>query len=105
MRPDRLSNYPYVLVRVRCALCDRAGQYRLARLAAKWGSELTLDELLDRLSSTCPYPRPSLLRKARKYQPKCGIYLIDLERDPPLPPDRPGRRQFVAIAGGREKLK
>lgn len=105
MRPDRLSNYPYVLVRVRCVLCDRAGQYRLARLAAKWGSELGLEELLDRLSSTCPYPRPTQLQKLRKYQPACGIYLIDLERDPPLPPDLPGQRQLVAIQGGKAGSK
>jgi hypothetical protein len=29
----RLVDFPYVLVRLRCDVCKRAGAYRLARLA------------------------------------------------------------------------
>jgi hypothetical protein len=32
--------HPYVLVRLRCDTCKRAGSYRLARLAVKYGAEI-----------------------------------------------------------------
>ena len=51
MRLHRLADFPYVLVRLRCDTCKRAGAYRLARLAAKFGSEILLDDLLIRLSA------------------------------------------------------
>jgi hypothetical protein len=47
----RLVDFPYVLVRLRCDSCKRAGAYRLARLAVKFGSEILLDDLLLRLST------------------------------------------------------
>ena len=37
---ERLSEFPWVVVRVGCGLCNRKGEYRLARLAAKYGSEI-----------------------------------------------------------------
>jgi hypothetical protein len=43
----RLVDFPYVLVRLRCDACKRAGSYRLARLAVKYGAEILLDDLLD----------------------------------------------------------
>jgi hypothetical protein len=52
---DRLAFFPYVLVRIRCAHCSRRGAYLLARLAAKYGPEITLDELLVRLTADCQY--------------------------------------------------
>jgi len=85
----RLIDYPYVLVRVSCRFCRRRGQYRLARIAAKWGAEISLEEVLDRIAYGCPWPRPSQVRKQRKHQGFCGIMLIDLERSPPRPPDMP----------------
>jgi hypothetical protein len=51
----RLVDYPWVLVRVRCDVCKRAGAYRLARLAVKFGAEILLDDLIVRLSSDCPW--------------------------------------------------
>ena len=51
----RLVDFQYVLVRLRCDVCKRAGAYRLARLAAKFGSENLLDDLLVRLSADCPW--------------------------------------------------
>jgi hypothetical protein len=41
----RLVHFPYVLVRLRCDACKRAGSYRLARLAVKYGAEILLDDL------------------------------------------------------------
>jgi hypothetical protein len=49
---DRLVFYPFVAVRIAGRVCTRSGSYRLARLAAKYGPEITLRELTDRLSST-----------------------------------------------------
>ena len=50
-RMRRLVDYPFVLVRLRCDACHRAGAFRLARLAVKYGAEILLDDLLVRLSS------------------------------------------------------
>ena len=50
---DRLALYPYVVVRIRCRVCSRNGAYRLARLAAKFGPEIGLRDLLDRFSYDC----------------------------------------------------
>jgi hypothetical protein len=50
----RLVDFPYVLVRLRCDVCKRAGAYRLARLAVKYGAEILLDDLIVRLSADCP---------------------------------------------------
>jgi hypothetical protein len=55
MRVRRLVDFPYVLVRLRCDACKRAGSYRLARLAVKFGAEILLDDLLVRLSADCPW--------------------------------------------------
>ena len=46
---DRLFSYPYVVVRVSCANCQRAGRGRLARLAEKHGADIPLEQLLARL--------------------------------------------------------
>jgi len=52
--PDaRLVAFPYVVVRLGCELCKRQGRYRLARLAAKFGAEIQLADLLDRLTADC----------------------------------------------------
>jgi hypothetical protein len=37
----RLVSFPYVMVRLRCDVCKRAGNYRLARLAAMRGPKAT----------------------------------------------------------------
>jgi hypothetical protein len=90
MRLHRLTDFPYVLVRLRCDTCKRAGAYRLARLAAKFGSEILLDDLLIQLSADCPWrdePRGS-----------CGARFADLP--PRRPPDMP-RLQMRVIHGGK----
>src|ERR1700731_3322386 len=88
-----LVDFPYVLVRLRCDLCNRAGAYRLARLAGKFGSEILLDDLLLRLSADCP----------RRDDPRgsgCGAYFADLP--PRRPPDMPVRKRLRVIGGGKE---
>jgi len=47
---DRLAFYPFVVVRIACRVCTRSGSYRLARLAAKYGPEISLRDLTERFS-------------------------------------------------------
>jgi hypothetical protein len=86
----RLVDYPYVLVRLRCDVCHRAGAYRLARLAGKFGAEILLDDLLARLSADCPW----------REEPRgtCGARFSDLP--PQRPPDLPVRKLRM-LEGGR----
>ena len=84
----RLSAYPYVVVRLACDLCGRTGSYRLARLAAKYGAEIALDELIDLLAADCT------ARRSRREIPKwqwrdgCAARFVDVEGPQP-PPDVP----------------
>ena len=82
----RLSQYPYVEVRVSCRLCPRRGRYRLARLAERFGAEADLEHVLAVLSSGCRYQVPE--RRVRKYEMRCGVGLPDLDYGN-LPPDVP----------------
>ena len=50
---ERLAFYPFVVVRIACRVCSRNGAYRLARLAAKFGPEIGLRDLLERFSYDC----------------------------------------------------
>lgn len=86
----RLVDFPYVLVRLRCDVCKRAGAYRLARLAAKFGSEILLDDLLVRPSADCPW--------RDDVRGGCGARFSDLP--PRRPPDMP-RARLQVIKGGK----
>jgi hypothetical protein len=98
---DRLSDFPYVIVRVGCDLCSRKGEYRLARLAAKYGSEISLNDLIDLIAHDCPWRRHPKDRQAGKYDPACGAYFLDLSR-PTRPPDLPSsKRKLQVIRGGK----
>ncbi len=83
-----LHQYPWVVVRFRCDLCKRQGQYRLARLAAKFGSEIPMDTLLDHIAFDCPWRPGPKERLPGKYEVKCRAFFPDLVRPPPpdLPP-------------------
>lgn len=97
---DQLSSYPFVVVRLGCSQCKRSGAYRLARLAAKYGAEIPLDELLDRLARDCPWRREQGERQPGKYDVKCRARFIDL--DQPRPPNLPpGLTGLTVIRGGR----
>ena len=91
LRPKRLVDYPWVVVRIECVLCPRKGCYRLARLAARYGPEQSLDGLLADIAHDCPWWRTN----PRKYEPRCGARFVDLERNlpPPDDPDAPLHRQ------------
>ena len=57
----------------------------LARLAAKFGPEITLRDLTDRFSYDCMWRAEA---RSKKGKSACGVYLPDLEhkRPPDLPP-------------------
>ena len=46
----KVSTYPYVVVRIRCDSCNRAGSYRLARVAAAFGADADMADVLTKLS-------------------------------------------------------
>jgi len=72
---DRLALYPFVVVRIRCHVCSRRGSYRLARLAAKFGPEISLRDLTDRFSYDCPW-RAEAPSPKRASQPAASISRI-----------------------------
>src|SRR5580692_8446390 len=53
-REECLAHYPFVIVRIACRVCARRGPYRLARLAAKFGPEISLRDLMDRFLLRLP---------------------------------------------------
>lgn len=93
-RDSLLSDYPFVRVRLACSVCPRRGSYRLARLAAKFGAEITILDLVDRLSTDCP---------ARGVRNRggviCGAHLVDLG-GPTLPPDLPPAMMKLRVVRG-----
>jgi hypothetical protein len=94
-----LAFYPFVVVRIACRHCSRSGSYRLARLAAKLGPEMTLDEVLRRFSYDCLWRDESRAKKALKAQ-ACGVYFPDLQQ--PRPPDMPpGMMKLRVVQGGK----
>ena len=82
---DCLAHYPFVVVRIACRVCPRKGSYRLARLAAKYGPEISLRDLAERFSYDCMWRAEA---RSKKGKSACGVYLPDLEdkRPPDLPP-------------------
>jgi hypothetical protein len=93
----RLSSYPYVVVRVACTKCSRAGSYRLARLADRYGAEAQMNSVLTMLSADC-----KLAERNRPGIDRCGAYFLDLTDDGPRrPPDEflPRKRPFLKIVG------
>jgi hypothetical protein len=80
---DCLAFYPFVIVRIACRVCSRRGC--LARLAAKFGPEITIRDLMDRFSYDCLWRAEASSKRGNS---ACGAYLPDLEQ--PRPPDAPG---------------
>jgi hypothetical protein len=78
-------------VRVDCDVCERSGTYRLARLAARYGSEILLDDVLARISADCALAG----RSARQWL-RSAIF-----RPPRRPPDMPAPA-IRAVAGGKK---
>lgn len=100
---DRLSGFPWVVVRIGCDLCKRSGAYRLARLAAKYGAEAPLASVLLTLSADCPWHDGPDARKKRG-EPGCQARFLDLgpvQPPPDLPPSLGGLR---LIEGGKTEV-
>ena len=83
--PYKLSNYPYVVVRISCRTCKRRGQYRLVNLAVKYGADASLDDVIDKLTDRCPYRND----RSSKHN-RCLPRFIDLMnmKEPDMPPRR-----------------
>ena len=101
---ERLSDFPWVIVRIDCPLCPhRKGQYRLARLAEKFGADIRLCDLLDRIALDCPMKSLPWERPPGQYDPKCKARFTDLEATSRPPPDIPPMmRKLMVILGGKE---
>ena len=80
-------------------MCPRRGTYRLARLAARYGPEQSLEGLLADVAHDCPWWRTN----PRKYDPRCGARFEDLERNLP-PQDDPSSPVFRQRQPGREDV-
>jgi hypothetical protein len=61
-----------------------SGSHRLARLAAKFGPEISLRDLTERFSYDCLWRAEA---RSKRGQNACRVYLPDLEQ--PRPPDVP----------------
>jgi hypothetical protein len=64
---ERLALYPFVVVSIACRVCSRSGSYRLARLAAKYGPEISLRDLTDRFSYDCLWRAEARSKKANQH--------------------------------------
>jgi len=73
--PQTLSQYPLGVVRIECRRCPRAGAYKLARLAARYGPEFPLQRLLGIVARDCPLWNAPVVEG-------CGAVFVDLE--PPV---------------------
>jgi hypothetical protein len=101
---ERLSDFPWVIVRVDCPTCPhRKGQYRLARLAEKYGADIQLCELIDKIAFDCPWKSQLGKRPPNQYDAKCKARFTDLTATNSPPPDLPPMmRKLTVIQGGRE---
>jgi hypothetical protein len=102
--PQRLSNFPYVIVRFACTLCSRRGEYRLARLAAKYGPEADLASVLYAVTLDCPYSRHPSKPKPKKYEARCGARYEDLATEDRAPDDVPpaAKRARLTVIDGKK---
>ena len=89
----RLSDFPYVTVRVQCPRCERYGAYKLARLAARYGPETLLSEVIKEISIDCMHRR-----QTHPHNPGCRARCLDWP--PTRPPDEPFSG-FKVVRGGR----
>ncbi|MPR13654.1 hypothetical protein FS320_43325 [Microvirga tunisiensis] len=100
---ERLSDFPWVVVRIDCPLClYRRGQYQLARLVEKFGADIQLCELLNRIAFDCPGKTLPWERPLNQFDPRCKARFTDLEATSRPPPDLPPMmRTLTVIRGGK----
>jgi hypothetical protein len=98
-----LSRYPWVVIRLRCHVCARNADVRLAACAARFGHRLPVQVVLHAFMGPCPYNPHTELRKPQKYGHRCGAYLPDIytNRPPDLPPTMTG---LTLIGGGKADM-
>ena len=97
----KLSNYPYVRVRIRCERCRREGDLSLARLAERYGADAALWDVMLALTANCS--RRRLRDGGRLYAP-CYAQLIDLVNG--TPPDLPpGYHSLHVIEGEKSETE
>lgn len=75
-----LATYPHVIVTLACSKCPRRGRYRLARLAAQYGPDIGLVDLLGKLAGDCPRfdpKRPGIDRCGAHYAGLAGRRAAD----------------------------
>ena len=92
---SRSSEYPYVIVRIACSRCSRKGQYRLVRLAERYGAEARLTDVLAKLSANCPHADTA---QHQGIHDRCGALYRDLTH--PTPPDVPPAAPGLRVVGG-----
>jgi hypothetical protein len=101
---ERLSDFPWVIVRIDCPLCPhRKGHYRLARLAEKFGADIQLCDLIDQIAFDCPRKFLPWERSPSQYDPRCKARLTDFHATSRPPPDLPPMlRRLTVIQGGKD---
>jgi hypothetical protein len=87
--PQTLSQYPLGVVRIACRRCPRAGAYKLARLAARYGPEFSLQRILGIVAGDCPLWNAPV-------DEGCGAVFVDLE--PPVVERTDGSRVDWSLA-------
>lgn len=97
-----LRGWPWVTLSLACHFCRRGGTYRIADIAAKHGSHISIGQIVIGFISTCAYSPWNPARKPQKYSAKCGGYCPDLRRtDPPDLP--PSLSELTLIEGGKDE--
>jgi hypothetical protein len=101
---ERLADFPWVVVHVDCPLCPhRKGRYRLARLAEKYGADIRLCDLIDKIAFDCPWRSQPGERPPNQDDPKCKARFTDLNPTSHPPPDLSlMKRKLTVIEGGKD---
>lgn len=96
-----LRDFPWTVLHLSCHYCRRGGSYRVADIAAKHGSRISVGGIVIAFIGTCAYSPWNPARKPQKYGAKCGAYCPDLRRtDPPDLP--PSLSDLTLIEGGKD---
>lgn len=64
-----LATYPFDDVRIRCEPCGREGRYRRTRLIERFGGDMSMPEVLSRITEGCPRKRPFAAERCRAIYP------------------------------------
>ena len=90
----RLSEYPYVVVRIGCSKCSRKGAYKLARLADRYGAEAEIQAVLSQLAGDCAQRDVRLC-----VHDFCGAFFPDLSGggSPDMPRAAPTKPKLRAV--------